>query len=148
MWGSIVLCAVWKTWFGFCLSASVNVRYILHTQPLRFIYNKILVWVSLYPPFVGLSFSPSTPFATVACYHFTSPSSSLYLINPYSFNGKRWNLQCQWPWRQQCHKSTISWVVVGHAYPAFRDLGATTTCQLKDAMNRRKTLARKGEAWC
>jgi hypothetical protein len=32
-----------------CLSASVNVRYILHTQPLRFIYNKFLVWVSLYP---------------------------------------------------------------------------------------------------
>jgi hypothetical protein len=32
-----------------CLSASVNVRYVLHTHPLRLIYNKILVWVSLYP---------------------------------------------------------------------------------------------------
>jgi hypothetical protein len=29
------------------LSVSVNARYILHTQTLRFIYNKILVWVSL-----------------------------------------------------------------------------------------------------
>jgi hypothetical protein len=59
------------------LSASVNVRYDLHTQPLRFIYIKILVWVSLYPSFslsilVGLSFSPLTPFATSACYLFTS----------------------------------------------------------------------------
>jgi hypothetical protein len=27
-----------------CLSVSVNVRYILHTQTLRFIYNKVLVW--------------------------------------------------------------------------------------------------------
>jgi hypothetical protein len=70
------LCGVKKHDLDFCLSASVNVRYILHTQPLRFIYNKILVWVSLYPPFIGLSFSPSTPFATVACYSFTSPSSS------------------------------------------------------------------------
>jgi hypothetical protein len=44
-------------------SASVNVRYVLHTQSLRFIYNKILVRVSLYHfclylSFVGLSFSP------------------------------------------------------------------------------------------
>jgi hypothetical protein len=70
------LCGVKKLDLNFCLSASVNVRYILHTQPLRFIYNKILVWVSLYPPFVGLPFSPSTHVATVACYPFTSPSSS------------------------------------------------------------------------
>jgi hypothetical protein len=60
----------------FCLRANVNVRYMLHTQPLRFIYNKILFWVSLYPSFVGLSFLPLTPFAIVACYPFTSPSSS------------------------------------------------------------------------
>jgi hypothetical protein len=32
-----------------CLSASVNVRNIIHRQSIRFIYNKILVWVSLYP---------------------------------------------------------------------------------------------------
>jgi hypothetical protein len=75
------LCVVKKLDLNLCLSASVNVRYISHTQPLRFIYNKTLVWVSLYSslslsPFVGLSFSPSTPFATVACYPFTSPSSS------------------------------------------------------------------------
>jgi hypothetical protein len=31
-----------------CLSASVNVRPILHTQPLG-LYNEILTWVSLYP---------------------------------------------------------------------------------------------------
>jgi hypothetical protein len=68
----------------FGLSASVNVRYILHTQPLRFIYNKILFWVSLYPPFVGLSFSPSTPFATVASYPFTSPSSTLSISSTHT----------------------------------------------------------------
>jgi hypothetical protein len=38
-----------------CLSARVNVRYILHKQTLRFIYNKILVWVSL---FVFISIYP------------------------------------------------------------------------------------------
>jgi hypothetical protein len=32
-----------------CLSASVNVSYVLHTQPLGLYNNKILVWVSLYP---------------------------------------------------------------------------------------------------
>jgi hypothetical protein len=44
-----------------CLSASVNVRYILHTQPLG-LYNIDLVWESLYPSLslsilAGLSFS-------------------------------------------------------------------------------------------
>jgi hypothetical protein len=44
-----------------CLSASVNVRYILHTQPLG-LCNIDLVWESLYPSLslsilVGLSFS-------------------------------------------------------------------------------------------
>jgi hypothetical protein len=44
-----------------CLSASVNVRYILHTQPLG-LYNTNLVWESLYPSLfvsilAGLSFS-------------------------------------------------------------------------------------------
>jgi hypothetical protein len=32
-----------------CLGASVNVRNNLHTQPLGLLYNKILVWASLYP---------------------------------------------------------------------------------------------------
>jgi hypothetical protein len=36
-----------------CLSASVNVRYILHTQQLR-LYNTDLVWESLYPFFVSI----------------------------------------------------------------------------------------------
>jgi hypothetical protein len=67
-----------------CLSASVNVRNNLHTQPLG-LYNKILVWVSLYPSLslsilVGLSFLPPRPFAMVACYPFTS------LILPYSIS--------------------------------------------------------------
>jgi hypothetical protein len=82
-----------------CLSPSVNVRYVLYTQPLRFIYNKILVWLSLYPSLslfiiIGLYFSPPTPFATIACYPFTSPSF------PFS-DGRRQDQQRQWPWQQQ-----------------------------------------------
>jgi hypothetical protein len=76
------LCGVKMLDLDLCLSGSVNVMYILHTQPLRFIHNKILVWVSLYPSLslsilVGLPFSPPTPFATIACYPSTSPSFSL-----------------------------------------------------------------------
>jgi hypothetical protein len=41
------LCGVRMLDLDLCLSASVNVKYILHTQPLRFIQNKILVSVSL-----------------------------------------------------------------------------------------------------
>ncbi len=72
-----------------CLSASVNVRYILHTQPLRFIYNKILVWVYLYPSlslsiFGGLSFLPPTPFAIIVGYPFTSPSSTLSISSTHT----------------------------------------------------------------
>jgi hypothetical protein len=81
-----------------CLSASVNVRYILHTQPLG-LYNKDLVWESIHLSLslsihVGLPFSPSILFDIVACYPFTSPRLFFfYLIHPYSFDGKRWNLQ-------------------------------------------------------
>jgi hypothetical protein len=39
----------------------------------------------------------------------------------------------------------MSRVVVGLAYSAFRDLGATTICQLKDATYRRKTPIKKDE---
>jgi hypothetical protein len=40
-----------------CLSASVNVRLILHTQPLG-LYKKNLSWESLYPPlFLSLTLS-------------------------------------------------------------------------------------------
>jgi hypothetical protein len=78
-----------------CLSASVNVRYVLHTQPLRFIYNK-LVWISLYSPLslhLSLLDYPSHLLhllAIIACYPFTSPSLHFsYLIIPYSFVGER-----------------------------------------------------------
>jgi hypothetical protein len=72
------LCGMKMSYLHLCLSASVNVRYISHTQPLE-LYNKTLVWASLYPSLslsilVGLSSSPLTPFAIVACYPFTSPS--------------------------------------------------------------------------
>jgi hypothetical protein len=39
----------------------------------------------------------------------------------------------------------MSQVVVGLAYSAFGDLGATVTCQLKDATYRRKTHVKKDE---
>jgi hypothetical protein len=62
-------------------SASVNVRYVLHTQSLKFIYNKILVRVSLYP-FLSLSILcwiillTPTPLSTVSC-------QSLHLHHPF-----------------------------------------------------------------
>jgi hypothetical protein len=37
------LCGVKMLDLDICLSASVNVRYILHTQPLMLIHNKMLV---------------------------------------------------------------------------------------------------------
>jgi hypothetical protein len=64
-----------------CLSASVKVRYVLHTQPTG-LYNKILVWVSLYASlslYLSLLDYPShllRLLATIACYPFTSPSFS------------------------------------------------------------------------
>jgi hypothetical protein len=43
-----------------CLSANVNIRYVLqHTHTPLDLCNKILVWVSFYPPLL-LSFSSST----------------------------------------------------------------------------------------
>jgi hypothetical protein len=79
------LCGVKMLNLKLCLSANMNVRYVLHTQPLG-LYNEILVWVSLYPSLslsilVGLSFSPPTPFATVACYPFTSHSFPLSILS-------------------------------------------------------------------
>jgi hypothetical protein len=94
------LCGVKILNLDLCLSASVNVRYILHTRPLG-LYNKDLVWESINPSLslsilVRLPFSPSIPFDIVACYPFTSPRLFFfYLIYPYSFDGKRWNLQHQ-----------------------------------------------------
>jgi hypothetical protein len=43
-----LLCGVKMLDLDLYLCASLNVRYILHTQPLIFIHNKILVWVPLY----------------------------------------------------------------------------------------------------
>jgi hypothetical protein len=60
---------------------------------------------------------------------FSPPSSFLSnTINPYSFDGKRWNLQRQWAWQQQGHESTTSQLVVGHVDIAFRDHGAKAMC--------------------
>jgi hypothetical protein len=122
-----------------CLSASANVRYILHTQPLRFIYNKIIVWVSLYPSlslsiFGELSFIPPTPF----CYrckislHLPHPffpiSSTLTLPTTkdriFNTNGYGNNNVRNPP-------SLYPWVVVGHVDLPFRDLGESATCQSK-----------------
>jgi hypothetical protein len=95
---------------------------------------------------VGLSCSPPTPFAVIACYPFTSPSFLFYLIiHPYSSDGKGWNLQCQQPWQQQRHESTTSQLVVGHAELAFRDHGAKATCPQQDSTHRRKTPVKKDE---
>jgi hypothetical protein len=75
---------------------------------------------------------------------FSPPSSFLsYPINPYSFDGKRQNLQCQQPWQQQCHESTTSQLVVGHADLAFRDYGANATCYSEDATYGRKKPVKK-----
>jgi hypothetical protein len=69
-----------------CLIASLNVRYILHTQPLG-LYNKILVWVSLslLSLYLSLLDYPSHLqhlFAIISCYPFTSPVLSLSISSP------------------------------------------------------------------
>jgi hypothetical protein len=144
------LCGVKMLDLDLCLCASVNVRYILHTQPLG-LYNKDLVWKSTHPSLslsilAGLPFSPSIPFDIVACYLFTSPRLFFfYLIHPYSSDGKRQNLQHQWPQQQQRQEATMSRVVVGLTHSPFGDLGATTTCQSNDATYRRKIPVKKNE---
>jgi hypothetical protein len=87
------LCGVKMLDLDFCLNASVNVRYILHTQPLRFIYNKILVCVSLYPSLslsilVGLSFSNTFWYRCMLSFHLPQ-SFFFYVIHPYSYDGKK-----------------------------------------------------------
>jgi hypothetical protein len=86
-----------------CLSVSVNVRDVLHTQPLRFIYNKILFWVSLYP-YLSLSilyWIILLTFNTIwqLLHAILSPPLALLFLShqPYSFDCKRWDSQCQWP---------------------------------------------------
>jgi hypothetical protein len=67
-----------------CLSASVNVRYVLHTQTFKFIYNKILVGylsIHLYL-YLSLLDYPSHLqhlLATVACYPFASLIFSFHI---------------------------------------------------------------------
>jgi hypothetical protein len=108
------------------------------------LYNKLLVWVSLYPSLslsilVGLSFSPPTPFSTFSHYHFTFPRIYFsYLVNPYSSNGKRQNLQC--------HESTTSRLVDAHEYLAFRDLDENALSQIIGETHRRKTPIKEDEA--
>jgi hypothetical protein len=122
--------------FHLCLSGSVNVRYVLYTQPLG-LYNKILVWVSLYPSLLDC---PSHLQHLLLLFHaiLSSPSSFLsYLINPYCSGGKRQNLQCLWP-QQQCRESTTSQLHVGHVDVAFRDLGENATSKIRGDTHRRK----------
>jgi hypothetical protein len=108
------------------------------------LYNKLLVWVSLYPSLslsilVGLSFSPPTPFSRFPHYHFTFPRIYFsYLVNPYSSNGKRQNLQC--------HESTTSRLVDAHEYLAFRDLDENALSQIIGETHRRKTPIKEDEA--
>jgi hypothetical protein len=71
-----------------------------------------------------------------------------YLINPYSSNGKRRDLQHQRPWQQQYQKSTTSGVVVGHTYSTFRDHGENAMAQFIGATHRRKTHIKKEEEQC
>jgi hypothetical protein len=85
------------------------------------------------------------PFVIIACYPFHFPQPFIpYLINPYSSNSKRRNLEDQWP-QQQCHESTTSRLVVGHPDPTFRDLGENAMNQIIGATHRRKTPVRKDE---
>jgi hypothetical protein len=72
------------------------------------------------------------------------PSSFLsYLIKPYSSEGKKWDMWCQWPWPQQRHESTTSQLVVGHADPAFRDLGENAMKEIIGAPKEGRPLLRK-----
>jgi hypothetical protein len=47
------LCGVKMLHLHLCLSASMNIRHILHIQPLE-LYNEILVWVSFYPYYLSI----------------------------------------------------------------------------------------------
>jgi hypothetical protein len=109
------LCGVKMLDLHLCLSASVNVRYVLHTQPLRFIYNNVLVWVSLYSSlslYLSLLDYPSHllhPFSKHCKLFVHLPYLSFfYLINPYSSDGKRRDLQRLWQWQQQHQESITS----------------------------------------
>jgi hypothetical protein len=122
------------------LSANVNVRYVLHTQTLGLsllsLYLSLLDYPShllhLWLLFYAI-FSPPLVFF-------------LYLINPYSFDGKRQNLLCQRPKQQQRHESTTSRLVVGYADPDFRDLGGNIMSQIIGATHRRKNHVKKKHA--
>jgi hypothetical protein len=62
------------------LSASVNVWYVLHTQPLG-LYNEILVYIYLYLSLLDYPSHLQHRFATVACYPFTSQSFPLSILS-------------------------------------------------------------------
>jgi hypothetical protein len=80
------LCGVKMLDLHLCLSASVNVRYVLPTQPIG-LYNKVLVWVSLYLSLLDYRSHPLHLLATVACYPFTSLILSFLSHQPLLF---RW----------------------------------------------------------
>jgi hypothetical protein len=46
----------------------------------------------------------------------------------------------------KCHESTTSQLVVGHADPAFRDLGENTTSQIIGVTHGSKNFVQKEEA--
>jgi hypothetical protein len=67
----------------------VNVRYVLHTQPLRFIYNKILVegislsiFVSIYPCWIN--FLPPTSFSNHCMLSFCLPYLSFSILSTHT----------------------------------------------------------------
>jgi hypothetical protein len=77
------------------LSANVNIRYVLqHTHTPLDLCNKILVWVSFYPPLL-LSFSSSTLSKLLLSATLHHHPFIAYLIRPYSLDGQHQEPQCQ-----------------------------------------------------
>jgi hypothetical protein len=80
---------------------------------------------------MGLSFSPPTPFTTVACYAFTSPSFSFSVASTptlsMSKDGNHNNVNAHGNNNARNQPPLNSWVVVDHADTAFRDHDSNTT---------------------
>jgi hypothetical protein len=81
------LCGVKILDLHICLSASVNVRYVLHTQPLGLYNNKILVgylFIHLFLYLSLLDYPSHLPHLLLPLHAIPSPPTSIlsYLINP------------------------------------------------------------------
>jgi hypothetical protein len=130
-------------------SASVNVRYVLHTPLGIYIYIILVGYISIHLCFCLslLDYPSHLQHILLPLYAIPSPPSSFlsYLVNLYSFDDKRRNLQRQWPWQPQCHEPTTSRLVVGHVDLAFRDHDAKVTCQPQDATHGRKNPVNREE---